>query len=161
MGDNTPPDKLNFAPRKGLFFGFPYYHGLDVNGKPIPDPSYGRLREAKGITWPIYQLPAHVAVLGMTFYTGDMFPKEYQNQIILAEHGSWNRSKKVGYRLTLIKLNRSRQPVTYQPFVTGWEKNERFWGRPVATLVMPDGSLLVSDDYAGVIYRINYHPTLV
>jgi len=156
MGDNRPPDKLEYAPVKGLFFGFPYYHGLDQNGKPISDPKFGKLRSPDGITWPIYQLPAHVAVLGMTFYTGKMFPAAYHNQIILAEHGSWNSSKKVGYRLTIITLNKQRQPISYQPFVTGWEKDESAWGRPVATLVMPDGSLLVSDDYAGVIYRITY-----
>lgn len=92
----------------------------------------------------------------MTFYTGNMFPAAYHNQIILAEHGSWNRTKKVGYRLTLVTLNKQRQPVSYQPFVTGWLQGQDYWGRPVATLVMPDGSLLVSDDYAGVVYRINY-----
>lgn len=156
MGDDMPPDKLYYAPKSGLDFGFPYYHAKDQDGNPIPDPKYGKLRPPTGITWPILALPAHVAALGMTFYTGKMFPPEYRNQIIIAEHGSWNRSKKVGYRLTLVKLNQERKPIAYQSFVSGWQKNEKVWGRPVATAVMQDGSLLVSDDYAGVVYQITY-----
>lgn len=155
LGDNIPPDKLLYDPVPGLNFGFPYYLGLDANGKPMPDPTYGHLRSPKGITWPALQLPAHVAILGMSFYTGKMFPPTYDNQIIAAEHGSWDRSTKVGYQLILIKINGDKA-LGWQPFVTGWEKNERYWGRPVADIVLPDGSLLVSDDYAGVVYRISY-----
>lgn len=157
MGDNLPPDKLENAPTKGLFFGYPYFHGLDASNKPIPDPEFGKLRASSGIKWPAYELPAHVAALGMTFYTGNLFPPNYRNQIIIAEHGSWNRSKKIGYRLSLVTLDNQRKPISYQPFVEGWEKNESTWGRPVDALVMPDGSLLVSDDYAGVVYRITYN----
>lgn len=156
LGDNSPPDKLNYAPHAGLFFGFPYFHGLDAEKKPIVDPKYGANHSSANVTWPAYQLPAHVAALGMSFYTGKMFPAQYQNQIIIAEHGSWNRTQKIGYRLSLVKLNADRKPILYEPFVAGWEQNQRTWGRPVSTLVMPDGSLLVSDDYAGVIYRITY-----
>jgi glucose/arabinose dehydrogenase len=159
MGDNMPPDKLDYAPTKGLDFGFPYYHAKDANGNPIPDPKYGKQRSPGGITWPALALPAHVAALGMTFYTGKMFPAIYQNQIIIAEHGSWNRSKKVGYRLTLVKLDKNRRPISYEAFITGWEENEKVWGRPVAIDMMPDGSLLVSDDHAGAVYRITYSKT--
>jgi len=122
---------------------------------PIADPQLGKLRSTQGISWEASSLPAHVAALGMVFYTGQMFPPEYRNQIIIAEHGSWNRSKKTGYRLSLVKV-KGDQALSYQPFITGWQKNGKFWGRPVAPLVMPDGSLLVSDDYAGVVYRFSY-----
>ncbi len=155
LGDDIPPDKLNYAPNEGLDFGFPYYHGKDGQGKPIADPQWGKLRSTQGISWEACSLPAHVAALGMVFYTGQMFPSEYHNQIIIAEHGSWNRSKKIGYRLSLVKVKGDRA-LSYRPFITGWQKNGKFWGRPVAPLVMPDGSLLVSDDYAGVVYRFSY-----
>ena len=155
MGDNIPPDKLNYAPIRGLDFGFPYYQGKDKKGNPIPDPTFGKLRSQQGITWEALSLPAHVASLGMVFYTGTLFPSEYHNQIIIAEHGSWNRSKKIGYRLSLVKVNNDKV-LSYTLFITGWEKNEKYWGRPVALLVMPDGSLLVSDDYAGVVYQVTY-----
>ncbi len=155
MGDNIPPDKLNYAPTQGLNFGFPYYHGKDKNGKPIPDPKYGKLRSPAGITWPALNLPAHAAVLGMIFYTGDMFPTDYKNQILIAEHGSWNRSTKVGYQVSLVKIKENKA-LSYTPFITGWQKNENYWGRPVELLEMPDGSVLLSDDYAGIIYRITY-----
>jgi glucose/arabinose dehydrogenase len=156
MGDNIPPDKLNYAPLKGLDFGYPYYQGKDQNGNPISDPTYGKFRTIQGITWETLSLPAHVASLGMIFYTGHSFPAEYYNQIIVAEHGSWNRSKKIGYRLSLIKIKNDKA-LSYTPFIYGWEKDEKYWGRPVALLVMQDGSVLVSDDYAGIVYRISYH----
>jgi glucose/arabinose dehydrogenase len=91
----------------------------------------------------------------MRFYTGTMFPAEYRNQIFIAEHGSWNRSKKSGYRVTLVRVQGSKA-VAYEPFATGWLQNESPWGRPSDVLVLPDGSLLVADDYAGAIYRITY-----
>lgn len=150
LGDDVPPDELNLAPQSGLDFGFPYYFGNN-----IPDPQFGKLRSAKGLTMPALNLPAHVAPLGMIFYTGKQFPKAYQQQIIIAEHGSWNRSRKVGYRLTLVKLA-DNKVISYEPFVTGWLQGQTFWGRPVDLLVMPDGALLVSDDYAGLVYRISY-----
>jgi glucose/arabinose dehydrogenase len=155
LGDDFPPDKLYCAPEKGLDFGFPYYLGIDDKGAPIPDPKYGKLKTSQGITWEKFNLPAHVAVLNMVFYTGDMFPKKYKNQIFIAEHGSWNRSKKVGYRVTLVEL-KNNQVISYTPFITGWKKNQHFWGRPVGLLIMPDGSLLISDDYANAIYRVTY-----
>jgi len=156
LGDDMPPDKLCRASRKGLDFGFPYYLGIDEKGNPIPDPHYGKMRSPEGITWEALNLPAHVAVLNMIFYKGDMFPKEYKNQIFMAEHGSWNRSKKVGYQIEVVKL-KDNQPISRAPFITGWEKNEKYWGRPVGLLEMPDGSLLISDDDAGLVYRVSYH----
>ncbi len=155
LGDDSPPDKLNYAPEKGLDFGFSYYLGIDDNGRPIPDPQYSKLRSPTGITWEAFNLPAHVAPLNMLFYTGNMFPSEYKNQIFIAEHGSWNRSKKVGYRLSMVKVEGDKA-LSYTPFITGWQKNEEYWGRPVGLLELVDGSLLISDDYASVIYRVTY-----
>jgi glucose/arabinose dehydrogenase len=151
MGDNLPPDKLNFAPVAGMNFGFPYFYGNN-----IPDPTFGHLKSAQGMTPPAINLDPHAATLGMKFYTGTMFPPSYRHQIIIAEHGSWNRSKKIGYRLSIVQL-KNNKAVSYQPFITGWLQGESNWGRPVDLLVMPDGSLLVSDDYAGVIYRVTYN----
>jgi len=91
----------------------------------------------------------------MKFYTGKMFPKEYRNQIFIAEHGSWNRIVPIGYRIMLVRL-RENLPVRYEVFAEGWLQGNRAWGRPVDIIVMPDGALLVSDDRAGVIYRISY-----
>ena len=152
MGDNVPPDELNHAPKKGLNFGFPYWHG-----KNIPDPQYGDGHKASEFTLPELELPAHVASLGMRFYTGKMFPEKYRNGIFIAEHGSWNRSKKIGYRVTFVQMSKGRHPVKYEIFAQGWLQGESNWGRPVDVLVMPDGALLVSDDYASAIYRITYH----
>jgi glucose/arabinose dehydrogenase len=101
-------------------------------------------------------LGPHVAALGMRFYTGTMFPDLYRNQIFIAEHGSWNRTSPIGYRISLVRLHGS-QAISYEVFAEGWLKNGRAWGRPVDVLVMPDGALLVSDDRAGVIYRISYN----
>ncbi len=153
MGDNRPPDELNHAPRKGLHFGYPFCHVGD-----IPDPEYGKNRNCEEFTPPVCQLGAHVAPLGMRFYTDHMFPEEYRNQIFIAEHGSWNRTTPVGYRITLVRLNNRNQVVSYKPFATGWLNGRKKLGRPVDLLVMPDGSLLVSDDYSGKIYRIYYEP---
>lgn len=150
MGDDIPPDELNHAPKKGLHFGFPYCHGGD-----IPDPTYGKEHSCSEFTPPVAKLGPHVAALGMRFYTGSMFPGEYRNQIFIAEHGSWNRSTPIGYRITLVRLSGNRA-VSYKVFAEGWLQGGRAWGRPVDVLVMPDGALLVSDDEAGVIYRISY-----
>jgi glucose/arabinose dehydrogenase len=91
----------------------------------------------------------------MRFYTGTMFPEEYRHQIFIAEHGSWNRSTPIGYRISLVRLE-NNQAVSYETFAEGWLRGEEAWGRPVDVQVMPDGSLLVSDDFAGAIYRISY-----
>ena len=150
LGDDVPPDELNHAPRQGLNFGYPYCHGGD-----IPDPQFGKKHPCSEFTPPARKLGPHVAALGMRFYTGSMFPAEYRNQIFIAEHGSWNRSKPIGYRITVVQLENNRA-VSYKPFAEGWLQGSRAWGRPVDVLVMPDGALLVSDDEAGVIYRIHY-----
>jgi glucose/arabinose dehydrogenase len=150
MGDNLPPDELNCAPKKGLNFGFPYCHGTNIS-----DPQFGANHSCKEFVPPAMKLGPHVASLGMRFYTGAMFPPEYKNQILIAEHGSWNRSVPIGYRVTLVRLQNNRA-VKYQVFGEGWLQGSQAWGRPVDVLVMPDGALLVSDDKAGAIYRISY-----
>ena len=96
-----------------------------------------------------------MAALGMRFYKGKMFPKEYRNQIFIAEHGSWNRSNKIGYQVSLVKL-KGNKAISYEPFATGWLQGESAWGRPVDIMHLPDGSLLVSDDKANAIYRISF-----
>lgn len=150
LGDDIPPDELNWAPEKGMHFGFPYCHGGD-----IPDPEFGEFRNCSEFTPPEMKLGPHVAALGMTFYTGTMFPEEYRNQIFIAEHGSWNRKVPIGYRVTLVRLENGT-PVSYEPFADGWLQGFAAWGRPVDVLVMPDGALLVSDDKNNAIYRISY-----
>lgn len=153
MGDNRPPDELNRAPQAGLHFGFPYYHGAD-----ILDPEYGERNEDIDFVPPVQELGPHVAALGMRFYTGAMFPDNYHHQIFIAEHGSWNRSVPIGYRITLVRLE-GNEAVSYETFAEGWLlENGEYWGRPVDVQLLPDGSMLVSDDYSGTIYRIVYQP---
>ncbi|MFW6189299.1 MAG: PQQ-dependent sugar dehydrogenase [Planctomycetota bacterium] len=151
LGDNRPPDELNRAPRKGLHFGFPYLHGRD-----ILDPEYGEGRGPDEFTPPEMELGPHVAALGMTFYTGEMFPPRYRGRIFIAEHGSWNRTVPIGYRVMTVGLNEAGEAEELDIFADGWLQEREKWGRPVDVLQMPDGSLLVSDDYAGAIYRITY-----
>jgi glucose/arabinose dehydrogenase len=151
LGDDAPPDELNHAPRPGMHFGFPYCHGGD-----IPDPDFGEVLPCEDFTPPAMKLGPHVASLGMRFYTGVMFPAEYRNQVFIAEHGSWNRSIPIGYRISLVRLDENGEAVSYGVFAEGWLQKNLPWGRPVDVLVMPDGALLVSDDYSGLIYRISY-----
>jgi glucose/arabinose dehydrogenase len=150
LGDDIPPDELNHAPRQGLNFGFPFCHGKNVR-----DPEFGGRYPCSQFVPPALEFPAHVASLGMKFYTGKMFPPEYQGGIFVAEHGSWNRSHKIGYRVSFVKFA-GGQAISETVFAQGWLQGERAWGRPVDVAVLPDGSLLVSDDQAGVIYRITY-----
>lgn len=153
MGDDRPGDELNRASREGMHFGYPYCHQGN-----LPDPKYGKQRQCAAFTAPVQILGPHVAALGMEFYTGNQFPKEYKNQIFIAEHGSWNRSKKSGYRVMLVTLDDNQNATSYKPFAEGWllEDKDDAWGRPVDVELMPDGSILVSDDYANAIYRIYY-----
>jgi glucose/arabinose dehydrogenase len=151
LGDDLPPDELNRASRQGLHFGFPYCHGGDVS-----DPDFGSKRPCSEFEPPARRLGPHVAAIGMRFYTGQMFPAEYRNQILIAEHGSWNRRNKIGYRVMLVRLDAVGKAVSYEPFAEGWLQGEKAWGRPADVQVMPDGALVVSDDEAGVIYRISY-----
>jgi glucose/arabinose dehydrogenase len=149
LGDDQPPDELNHAPTMGLHFGYPYCHAGT-----IADPEYGSKHHCAEFQSPAANLGPHVAALGMRFYTGQMFPQEYRQQIFIAEHGSWNRTDKIGYRITLV--TRDGDTLRYSVFSEGWLQEAKAWGRPVDVLVMPDGALLVSDDLAGVIYRISY-----
>ena len=150
LGDNIPPDELNRAPTQGLHFGYPFLHGKD-----ILDPEFGSQADTAVYTKPVQELGPHVAALGIEFYTGKMFPAEYQNQLFIAEHGSWNRSEKIGYRISLVRLE-GNNSVSYETFADGWLNRDNVSGRPVDIELMPDGSMLVSDDYANVIYRISY-----
>jgi glucose/arabinose dehydrogenase len=150
LGDDVPPGELNHAPANGMHFGFPFCHGGD-----IPDPDFGEQRDCDEFIPPAQKLGAHVAPLGMLFYTGNMFPDEYDDQVLIAEHGSWNRSKKVGYRISLVRMANGKA-VGYEVFADGWLQNEESSGRPVDLLVLDDGSMLVSDDQNGIIYRISY-----
>jgi glucose/arabinose dehydrogenase len=149
MGDDLPSDELNHAPRAGMHFGFPYCHQGDT-----PDPGYAR-RPCSDFTPPAAKLGAHVAALGMRFYTGAQFPAEYRNNIFIAEHGSWNRSKKIGYRVMRVVVQGGKA-VRQEVFAEGWLQGESAWGRPADIELMADGSMLVADDRAGVIYRISY-----
>ena len=150
MGDDVPDDELNHAPKPGMHFGFPFCHAGDV-----PDPQFGKGHDCKNYVAPALKLDAHVASLGMKFYTGTQFPKEYQDCIFIAEHGSWNRSSKVGYRVVSVKID-GNKAVSSAPFAEGFLQGQKPLGRPVDVLVMPDGSLLVSDDFADCVYRISY-----
>jgi glucose/arabinose dehydrogenase len=125
----------------------------------MPDPEFGQGKKIAEFAPPARKLGPHVASLGMRFYTGRMFPEQYREHIFIAEHGSWNRSSPIGYRVTLVRLSGS-QAVSYETFAEGWLQGRQAWGRPVDVLVMPDGALLVSDDKAGMIYRIAYRPPL-
>jgi glucose/arabinose dehydrogenase len=151
LGDDLPPGELNRATEAGQHFGYPYCHGGD-----IPDPEFGAKRDCTEFTPPAQKLGPHVAPLGVKFYTGDVFPAEYRNQVFIAEHGSWNRSRKIGYRVSLVRLDADGNATAYEPFAEGWLQGENAWGRPADLLVMPDGALLVADDHAGVVYRITY-----
>lgn len=150
LGDDLPSCELNRATKAGQHFGFPYCHQGDT-----PDPEFGSKRSCAEFVPPMAKLGGHVAPDGLRFYTGNQFPLEYRNRIFIAQHGSWNRSKKSGYRVVMATLKGS-EVAKVEPFIEGWLENEQHWGRPVDLLVMPDGSLLVSDDYAGVVYRIRY-----
>jgi glucose/arabinose dehydrogenase len=150
LGDDIPAGELNHAPRDGMHFGFPYCHGGD-----IADPEFGEHGDCADFEPPAQKLGPHVAPLGMLFYTGSMFPEEYQGQVFIAEHGSWNRSQKTGYRVSLVRMENG-QPTGYEDFATGWLSDEEVAGRPVDLLLLPDGSLLLSDDQNGVICRISY-----
>jgi glucose/arabinose dehydrogenase len=151
MGDDVPADELNHAPVARMHFGFPYCHQGD-----LPDPKFGRDAPCSDYTAPALKLGPHVAALGLKFYTGSAFPEQYHQQLFIAEHGSWNRSKKTGYRVMLVNFDADGNPIGQQVFASGWLQGRSSWGRPNDVLVMPDGALLVSDDQAGVIYRISY-----
>lgn len=148
-GDDRPPDELNRAPQAGMHFGYPFCHGAG-----IPDDEFTQ-RSCNEFTPATQELGPHVASLGMRFYTGEQFPEKYRGGIFIAEHGSWNREVPIGYRVMFVQIEQN-QPVSYEVFAEGWLQGSIASGRPVDVLVAHDGSLLVSDDKAGKIYRIGY-----
>ena len=150
MGDDSPPDELNRAHRPGLHFGFPDYGG----GHDRP-PAYRRRPAPEGVVFPAVEFGAHVAALGVRFYTGDRFPADYRGDAFVAQHGSWNRSKPDGYRVVRVRFDEEGRAAGYVPFIEGWLSGSTAWGRPVDLLQLPDGSLLISDDRAGAIYRVD------
>ncbi len=150
LGDDMPACEINHAPKDGMHFGFPYCHQGD-----FPDPKLGKKGDCEMYTPPARKLGAHVAPLGIEFYTGTMFPETYHHQLFVAEHGSWNRSIPVGYRVMLVRIDGDKV-TSYEPFADGWLQNGKVLGRPVDIELLPDGSMLVSDDYANKIYRISY-----
>jgi len=156
LGDDMPPCELNRATAQGQHFGYPYCHGGQY-----ADPEFGDQGNCADFIAPAQNLNAHVAPLGIKFYIGSQFPAAYQKSAFFAEHGSWNRSKKSGYQVSLAKME-GEKVVSYEAFAEGWldKDKDEAWGRPVDVLEMPDGSLLVSDDYADVIYRISYKGTV-
>jgi len=154
LSDDTPHDELNVVKRKGEHFGYPFCQQGD-----ILDPEYGKGRDCKEFTPPALKLGAHAAPIGMRFYTGKMFPAEYQNNIFIAIRGSWNRTMKQGYNVTRVVLD-EKGKHKMEPFLTGFLVDEKadppMWGRPADVMQMRDGSLLVSDDHNGIIYRVSY-----
>jgi glucose/arabinose dehydrogenase len=153
LGEDMPNDELNTAPKAGMHFGFPYCHQGDTL-----DPEFGKGKNCADYTPPAQKLGAHVAALGMRFYTGSMFPPEYKNRIFIAEHGSWNRKIPVGYSVMMATLE-GNKVAKYEPFATGWlpgTDEKEVFGRPVDVEVAADGALLISDDKQGVVYRITY-----
>ena len=152
LGDTIPNDELNKATQAGMNFGFPYCHQGN-----IPDPEFGKQKSCSDFTPPVKLLGAHVASLGMTFNKENKFPPEYKNAIFIAEHGSWNRTIPIGYRVVVLKMDANGNPGEPVPFADGWLQNEKeVNGRPVDVQFLKDGSLLVSDDYNGVIYKISF-----
>jgi glucose/arabinose dehydrogenase len=154
LGNDLPNDELNVATKKGEHFGFPFCHQGDTL-----DPVYGQGRSCSEFKPPVLKLGAHIAPLGMKFYTGKMFPAEYKNSMLIAQHGSWNRETKQGYNLIRVSLD-AKGNATKHAFVDGFLENDRadppMWGRPVDVLQLRDGSILFSDDFNGIIYRVSY-----
>ena len=152
LGDDVPPEEINIITQKGQHFGYPFIHADNID-----DPKFGdhKARSRYTFTNPVLNIQAHSAALGLDFYTADQFPADYKNALFIAEHGSWNRSSKVGYQVSVAKVD-SAGNLNYQPFIQGWLVGQDPWGRPNDVLVTPDGSLLIADDAKGVIYRVTY-----
>ena len=147
MGDDIPPEEVNRVTEPGAHYGFPYIHGTAIR-----DPEFGKDHDPRDYVPPEVEIQAHAAAIGMDFYTGDEFGPDYKNAMFIAEHGSWNRSSKVGYRVSVVQFVDDK-PV-YSPFVDVWLEGQRATGRPADVLAAGDGSLLVSDDQGGRIYRV-------
>ncbi len=151
MGDNSPPGEMNRVDAPGQHFGFPYYGGGRARTK-----EFSKQTPPRDVQFPVVEFQAHTATLGFRFYQGDMFPPDIKGDAITAQHGSWNRRVPIGYRLMRVRFDGDYNPVSKEVFVDGWLRRGRSWGRPVDVKELGDGSLLVSDDTAGVIYRITY-----
>jgi glucose/arabinose dehydrogenase len=154
-GDEGPQDELNRVSKVGEFFGYPYCHAQGV-----ADPDVKKDKPCDGVTKPVALMGPHAAALGMRFYTGAMFPKDYQSSIFVARRGSWNRNKLFGFDVANVKAGADGKGAKVTPFMTGFmdTKENKFWGRPVDVLQLTDGSLLVSDEQNGAIYRVSYSP---
>jgi glucose/arabinose dehydrogenase len=154
LGHDMPNDELNVATKKGEHFGFPYCHQGD-----FLDPLYGKNRSCSEFKPPVMKLGAHIAPLGLRFYTGSMFPASYKNTMLIAQHGSWNRDPKQGYNVIQVSVD-VKGVAKSAPFLDGFLENDKgdppMWGRPVDVLQLKDGSVLVSDDFNGIIYRVSY-----
>ncbi len=152
LGDDVPAEEINIIERPGQHFGYPFVHAGDV-----PDPEFGDHEAAADKTFvdPAVKIQAHSAALGLTFYADSQFPPQYANALFIAEHGSWNRSEKVGYQISVVTAGREGK-LDYTPFITGWLEGQTTLGRPNDVMVAPDGSLLISDDQQGLIYRVRY-----
>jgi glucose/arabinose dehydrogenase len=153
QGENGPQDELNRVSKTGEFFGFPYCHAQG-----IPDMDFPKKDACKGVTKPVALMGPHAAALGMRFYKGDMFPKEYKDSIFVARHGSWNKSELFGFDVANVRATAEGKNAKVTPFMTGFrdDKENKFWGRPTDVMQLPDGSLLVSDEQVGAIYRVTY-----
>jgi glucose/arabinose dehydrogenase len=152
MSEDLPNDELNRITKVGQDFGEPYCHQGN-----IPDPDFGWGHDCKDFVPPIALLGPHAAALGMRFYTGKMFPAEYREQIFVARHGSWNRTKKFGGDIAIVKLNKDGSVKSVEPFITGFlQPDNNYIARPVDVMNMPDGSMLISDDWNGAVYRVTY-----
>ena len=156
LGDDLPADELDRVTRIGQHFGFPFCHQGDT-----PDPEFGKQRPCSEFSPPAVKLGAHVAAIGMRFYSGTQFPAAYRGNAFIAEHGSWNRSTKSGYQVVRVRVDAEGKAAAPEPFVQGWlqtgnDGRESVWGRPADVLNLPDGSMLISDDLAGAVYRVRY-----
>jgi len=158
MGDDIPSCELNVVTDDNSFYGFPYKHSTDIldpqYSKKIPD-------DSKNFIDPILELGAHVAPTGLSFYSGDMFPSKYKNALFMTLHGSWNRSRKVGYKVIAVHFDENGELLYHKDFITGWLKKddgqEKVLGRPASVFQKSDGSILISDDGANTIYRVSYN----
>ena len=151
LSEDLPEDELNRVTKAGQHFGFPYCHQGNFT-----DREFGWGRSCEEFVTPVALLGPHSAALGMRFYTGKMFPDAYRNAIFIARHGSWNRTKKIGGDVIVVKLNKDGTVKSQEEFLTGFLRNNEYRGRPVDVEILKDGSLLVSDDYAGAVYRVTY-----
>ncbi|MYE25557.1 MAG: sorbosone dehydrogenase family protein [Gammaproteobacteria bacterium] len=151
LGDDLPPEEINRVQKPGAHYGYPYIHGDD-----IADPEFGAGHDPKDYVRPEVAIQAHAAALGLAFYTGDQFPAEWQGALFIAEHGSWNRSSKVGYRVSVVRFDDATP--RYAPFLDVWLEDEKATARPNDVLVARDGTLLISDDLGGRIFRVTHQP---